>query len=114
MLHLVHGIAVLEFPIKSFFFFASDELHFRACEKIFFVKFPLRSIPNGGQWIICVISFLQDLYIYVSEQKEFGDFNNSDALIWTKKDLQYGDWSTGENNDGIYTFSTSFPASEVI
>ena len=60
-----------------------------------------------------MISLLQDLYIYVSEQKEFGDFNNSDSLVWTKKDLQYGDWYSGENSDGIYSFSTQFPASEV-
>ena len=50
--------------------------------------------------------------MYVSEQEVFGDFNNSDSLIWVKEGLEYGDWYSGENGDGTYSFSASFPASE--
>jgi hypothetical protein len=55
---------------------------------------------------------VMDLYIFVSEQQEFGDFNNSDALVWTKKGLEYGDWYSGPTGDAIYTHSVTFPAPE--
>uniref|UniRef100_A0A0K2TD77 Cleft lip and palate transmembrane protein 1 homolog [Ceratitis capitata] n=1 Tax=Lepeophtheirus salmonis TaxID=72036 RepID=A0A0K2TD77_LEPSM len=55
---------------------------------------------------------LFDVFVYLSEEKEFGDFNNSDSLIWQLKSLDYGSYSGGENDDGIYTFSTTFPTSE--
>ena len=55
----------------------------------------------------------QDLYIYVNEQEEFSAFNESSALIWVKKDLMYGDWYSGENEDATYSHSTQLKASEV-
>ena len=55
-----------------------------------------------------------DLYIYVSEQETFGDFNNSEALVWMEEDLWYGDWYGGENEDGCFTSSTTLQTSEVI
>ena len=45
---------------------------------------------------------LQDLYVYISEHEHFTDFNVSSALFWQKRDLVYGDWSSGENADGCY------------
>ncbi|XP_017588819.1 PREDICTED: uncharacterized protein LOC108446508, partial [Corvus brachyrhynchos] len=45
---------------------------------------------------------LMDLYVYVSEHEHFTDFNVSSALFWEKRDLVYGDWSSGENSDGCY------------
>ena len=56
---------------------------------------------------------MMDLYIYVNEQEEFGAFNDSEALIWTKKDLMYGDWYSGENGDATYSHSTQLKATEV-
>ncbi|NWZ88495.1 CLPT1 protein, partial [Poecile atricapillus] len=32
----------------------------------------------------------------------FTDFNLSSALFWEKRDLVYGDWTSGENSDGCY------------
>jgi len=49
----------------------------------------------------------------VSEKTQFTDFNDSSALIWTKTDLWYGDFYSGENEDGTYTFSTTLPTTEV-
>ena len=43
---------------------------------------------------------------------EFGDFNNSEALVWTKKGLSYGDWDSGPNGDGTYSSTKNFPISE--
>ena len=51
--------------------------------------------------------------MYVSEKTDFNDFNDSSALIWTKLDLWYGDFYSGENQDGTYSFSTTLPTSEV-
>lgn len=55
----------------------------------------------------------QDLYVFVSEQETFGDFNDSDSLVWMKEGLEYGDWYSGPNGDGTFTFSASVTASEV-
>ncbi|KAJ8311058.1 hypothetical protein KUTeg_011392 [Tegillarca granosa] len=46
---------------------------------------------------------MMDLYIYVSEQEEFTDFKNPDALFWRQAHIEYGDWENGPNNDGSYT-----------
>ncbi|XP_052697310.1 putative lipid scramblase CLPTM1 [Crassostrea angulata] len=43
-----------------------------------------------------------DMYIYLSEQEDFTDFNNEDALFWSLKGLEYGDWTSGPNGDGSY------------
>eukprot|EP00096_Caligus_rogercresseyi_P005412 TRINITY_DN2081_c0_g2_i2.p1 TRINITY_DN2081_c0_g2~~TRINITY_DN2081_c0_g2_i2.p1 ORF type:complete len:633 (-),score=222.07 TRINITY_DN2081_c0_g2_i2:1288-3186(-) len=53
-----------------------------------------------------------DIFVYLSEEYEFGDFNNSDALVWKLDSLNYGSYSGGEEDDGVYTFSTSFPTSK--
>ncbi|KAG2469305.1 CLPT1 protein, partial [Polypterus senegalus] len=45
---------------------------------------------------------LMDLYIYISEDELFTDFNNTDLLFWSQTDLVYGDWTSGENADGCY------------
>jgi len=49
-----------------------------------------------------VILSPQDLYVYISEHEHFTDFNASSALFWQKRDLVYGDWTSGENADGCY------------
>ncbi|KAJ8280771.1 hypothetical protein GJAV_G00058790 [Gymnothorax javanicus] len=45
---------------------------------------------------------LMDLYVFVSEQEHFTEFNDSNSLFWYQRDLVYGDWVTGENHDGCY------------
>uniref|UniRef100_T1J5T4 Cleft lip and palate transmembrane protein 1 n=1 Tax=Strigamia maritima TaxID=126957 RepID=T1J5T4_STRMM len=53
-----------------------------------------------------------DMYVYLSEDEFFQDFNNSKALIWLQKDLLYGDWESGENKDGSYRNEMQVPASQ--
>lgn len=53
-----------------------------------------------------------DLYVYLSEKNSF-NFEDPSSLVWLKEDLIYGDWTSGPNNDGIYSHSFSFPAPEV-
>lgn len=53
-----------------------------------------------------------DLYAYLSEDEHFGAFNDSNALVWSQKDLMYGDWTGGLQGDGSFSTSTSFTASK--
>uniref|UniRef100_A0AAQ4PUX9 CLPTM1 regulator of GABA type A receptor forward trafficking n=1 Tax=Gasterosteus aculeatus aculeatus TaxID=481459 RepID=A0AAQ4PUX9_GASAC len=45
---------------------------------------------------------LMDLYVYLSQDEVFADFNNTEALFWFHRDLVYGDWTIGEKGDGCY------------
>lgn len=53
-----------------------------------------------------------DMFCYLSENEKFTDFSNEDSLIWTKRNLVYGDWYSGDNSDGSYTFNTKIKASK--
>nr|CAD7261209.1 unnamed protein product [Timema shepardi] len=54
----------------------------------------------------------QDLYVYISERKDFSEFNNPDALVWRQDGLTYGDWTSGPAGDGSRTMSTNINTSE--
>ena len=58
------------------------------------------------------IFFFQDMYIYLSENEYYNNFDE-ESLFWAKKGLVYGDWEAGPNGDGSFSLSSSFPASEV-
>merc|ERR1719422_3030148 len=53
-----------------------------------------------------------DLYIYISEQEEFGEFNMPESLVWRKEGLKFGDWTQGPNTDSIFEFSTQLAVSD--
>lgn len=53
------------------------------------------------------------MYVYVSEQEEFTDFNNEEALFWVEEGLVYGDWTSGPNGDGIFQRDGQIIPSEV-
>ena len=53
------------------------------------------------------------MYVYLAETEKFRDFNESSALYWSIKDIEYGNWNIGENNDGFFTYSGEFPTTEV-
>ncbi|XP_059095522.1 putative lipid scramblase CLPTM1 [Tigriopus californicus] len=57
---------------------------------------------------------VMDLYVYVSEDLEFGGFNQSGALVWLQKDLVYGDWGAGPQQDGVLTFDTTLPTTQAL
>lgn len=57
-------------------------------------------------------STLMDLYVFLSEDELFTDFDNPKALIWEKHDLVYGDWTSGTFGDGSYVIETKFSPSE--
>uniref|UniRef100_A0A7E4VGE1 Cleft lip and palate associated transmembrane protein 1 n=1 Tax=Panagrellus redivivus TaxID=6233 RepID=A0A7E4VGE1_PANRE len=58
---------------------------------------------------------LYDFYMYIDpSDSKFTNFNKTEALIWTKKNLSYGDWTSGENGDGSYVETFNFPTPEVL
>lgn len=52
-----------------------------------------------------------DLYFYVSEDFNYKKFDEK-SLVWFQDGLVYGDWSSGKNNDGSYSRTTTLKASE--
>lgn len=51
------------------------------------------------------------LFVYLSEKEHFTDFSE-DSLVWMKDNIIYGDWTSGDNGDGTYTFETEYPITE--
>ncbi|KAG5837227.1 hypothetical protein ANANG_G00237080 [Anguilla anguilla] len=45
---------------------------------------------------------LMDLYVYITQDEHFSEFNDTEGLFWYQRDLVYGDWVTGDNQDGCY------------
>ena len=48
---------------------------------------------------------LFDMNIYISEEEAFTKLQDSKALFWSLKDIEYGNWYGGPNSDGEYTYS---------
>lgn len=92
-------------PISSFIFF-SFKLNSNTSWSISAANYLY--LPRFPSWLCntintCIFSpFLQDLYVYVSQEEVFSDFNNTEHLFWFHRDMVYGDWTTGENGDGCY------------
>uniref|UniRef100_A0A4W5NVK5 CLPTM1 regulator of GABA type A receptor forward trafficking n=1 Tax=Hucho hucho TaxID=62062 RepID=A0A4W5NVK5_9TELE len=57
---------------------------------------------------------LMDLYVYISQDEVFSDFNNTQSLFWFHRDLVYGDWNTGEDGDGCYEHSIDLDIPEKV
>ena len=56
----------------------------------------------------------KDMYVYLSESETFKNFNDTNALYWSIKNIDYGNWNIGENNDGIFSYSSQFETTHVI
>ncbi|XP_074601103.1 uncharacterized protein LOC141855105 [Brevipalpus obovatus] len=55
---------------------------------------------------------MMDFYVFVSENENKPDFRKSEELVWTKKNIVFGEWKGGPNNDGIYELNTTVSISE--
>ncbi|XP_006822532.1 uncharacterized protein LOC102801376, partial [Saccoglossus kowalevskii] len=55
---------------------------------------------------------MMDLRIYISENEFFTQFNESKYLLWEENNLEYGDWISGPNGDGSYSYSGQIEATE--
>ena len=56
------------------------------------------NLPKGAATNLFTNGLLFDLHVFLSEDREFVNFNDSGALIWTKKDLEYGKTLFQSNN----------------
>ncbi len=54
-----------------------------------------------------------DLYVYISESDYFDQFSDKNALYFTKKGIEYGDWTFGENNDGVFVYTDQIGLTKV-
>ena len=72
------------------------------------------NLPKGAASNLFSNGTVFDLYVYLSEDPELINFNDSNALIWNKNGLVYGDWYSGENGDGTYTFTTTLDTTEAL
>jgi hypothetical protein len=41
------------------------------------------------------------MYVFISESDKITNFNDPSTLLWYLNNIEYGDWSFGENKDGI-------------
>lgn len=53
------------------------------------------------------------LWVYISENEHFNEFDDK-SLFWEQDHLVYGDWSSGTNGDGTYSFEKEYPITEHI
>ncbi|XP_022913250.2 putative lipid scramblase CLPTM1 [Onthophagus taurus] len=51
------------------------------------------------------------MFIYLSESERHFDFQESN-LFWSKEMLMYGDWYSGVNGDGSYSFEKEIPVTK--
>ena len=54
-----------------------------------------------------------DFFVYVAENEFSPNFSDINQLIWSQKNIIYGDWTGGPNQDSTYEFKTNIPISEV-
>lgn len=53
------------------------------------------------------------MYVFLSENEQYPDFDNPHSLIWKHDNLVYGDWTGGPYEDGTYKLSTKLSTTEV-
>lgn len=55
-----------------------------------------------------------DLYVYASEQQEFGEFKVPQSLVWKKEGLVFGNWEQGDNRDSIFVLNTQIATTDSV
>jgi hypothetical protein len=53
-----------------------------------------------------------DMFVYISEQDDFNEFDMDEHLYWKLEGIQFGKWDQGINGDSIYEKSMQVPLSE--
>ena len=99
---------------------------------------PAPQLPKGAASNLFINGTIFDLYVYLSEDENVIDFNDSTSLVWKHEGdsakinftkfspkisrifcynflgLVYGDWTSGPNGDGTYSFSIQFEPSPAL
>ena len=47
-----------------------------------------------------------DVYVYISEQQEFGEFDMDSTLHWKLEGINFGKWDQGIEGDSIFVKDT--------
>lgn len=77
------------------------------------VNAPAGVVPNKlPAWNLFENGTLFDMYVYLSEDIAYVDFQNPKNLIWVQEGLTYGDWYGGKDGDGTFVHNTQIEASE--
>jgi hypothetical protein len=53
------------------------------------------------------------MYVYISENDKFTQFDDEANLIWNLEEIEYGNWNIGPNNDGTFTKLSKIQLTEV-
>jgi len=53
-----------------------------------------------------------DVYVYISEQQEFGEFDMDSTLHWKLEGINFGKWDQGIEGDSIFVKDTQVAASD--
>lgn len=53
------------------------------------------------------------MYVYISENENFVEFQDAQSLFWKQREITYGDWSTGPLQDGSFTKHSQIQATQV-
>lgn len=80
---------------------------------LFVSKFEILMHLNLSKWFIKTSFCLKDMYVFISESEKFTEFNDETALLWFLNNIEYGDWTYGENKDGILTKKNEIILTEV-
>lgn len=54
-----------------------------------------------------------DIYVYITEDSKFDEFENERALFWMIADVEYGNWNIGPNADGNLLFENQIELTPV-
>ncbi len=54
-----------------------------------------------------------DFYVYIAESENFNGFENENALYYSAQSIEYGDWTIGDNKDGMLTHTGNLELTSV-
>ncbi|XP_065358475.1 putative lipid scramblase CLPTM1 [Calliphora vicina] len=74
-------------------------------------KSPAASGPKIHAWNYFENGTLFDLHVWLSENADDVNFQQTSNLLWLQEDLTYGDWISGPNRDGQHYHQVTVKAS---
>lgn len=70
-------------------------------------------IPNSSPGNLFPRGSILDMYVYLSESDYFDNFADPKALYWYLPSIEYGNWNSGPQKDGIFTLNGDFELTKV-
>ena len=101
---LAYRILIIYFITSLFRGFKSPSAPAQPAQNSNFPQIPSRNLFANGT--------LMDFFVFVSENEYHPNFSDINQLIWSQKNIMYGDWYGGPNLDSTYEFKTNIEISE--